>query len=110
MKTLRFLPLLLLCTGALLHGQPTPAVGGLQARHHEGQTILTWTEAATVAATIPEAMTMNEARALRATHQVTSYRVYRATTPIASVAGLVPLKTVSVLSGWNTELDRKSVV
>ena len=78
-------------------------VADLSARHHAGQTILTWDEAPAIAATIPEAMTMDEVRALRTAQQATSYRVYRSAAPITSVAGLTPIKTVGVLSGWNTE-------
>lgn len=94
------LALVALAAGVALHAQP---VTGTQARHHEGQTILTWNETPTVASTIPEAMTMDEARALRTSHQTTSYRIYRSTTPITSVAGFSPIKTVGALSGWNTE-------
>ncbi len=78
-------------------------VANLSARHHAGQTFLTWTEAPVVSAGIPEAMTMDEVRARRTAHQTTSYHVYRSAAPIGSVADLTPIKTVGVLSGWNTE-------
>ena len=93
----------LFACGLILAPLASAQVAGLLARHHAGQTLLTWTEAPAVAAAIPEAMTMDEVRALRTAQQATSYRVYRSVAPITSVAGLTPLKTVGVLSGWNTE-------
>ncbi|MCX6877692.1 MAG: alpha/beta hydrolase-fold protein [Verrucomicrobia bacterium] len=87
-------------------GLPAPCVRsqvtGLQARHYEGQTLLTWAETPAIAATIPGSMTMNEVRSFRTAHANTSYRVYRAAAPITSVSGLTPIRAVGVLSGWNT--------
>lgn len=83
---------------------PTP-VTQLTARHYSGQTFLTWPEAPAVAGATPDAMTMGEVRTLRQTWQGVSYRVYRSTSPITSVAGRTPVKTVGVLTAWNTEFN-----
>ena len=48
-------------------------------------------------------MTVKQIKDLRASLNNISYRIYRSTTPITSVSGLTPVKTVSVLSGWDDE-------
>jgi chitodextrinase len=82
---------------------PTTPVDSLQARHYAGQTILTWREIESVRAVTPESMTMTEVRNLRTSQEGVTYRVYRSSSPITSVAGLTPVRTIGVLSGWNTE-------
>lgn len=79
-------------------------VSGLQVSHHGGQTVLTWNEVPEVASVIPETMTVGEVKAMRTAMNGIRYRIYRSNSQINSVAGRTPVKEVSVLRGWNSEL------
>jgi hypothetical protein len=81
----------------------TASVSQLAARHYEGQTILTWNEIPEVAAAVPDTMTPQQVKELRASFNYISYRIYRSTSPITSVTGLSPIKTVNTLTGWDDE-------
>jgi len=83
--------------------QSGTSVSQLTARHYEGQTILTWSEIPEVAAAVFNTMTIQQVRGVRTSFNKISYRIYRSNSPIKSVAGLSPIKTVGVLTGWDDE-------
>jgi len=90
-------------------GAAEEQVAGLQARHIDGQTILTWREVAVPE--VAEGVTIAELRTIskqQEQEQSIRYLVYRSDRPIESLDGLEPLASVRPFSGWNTELYGKS--
>ncbi len=99
----------LAAVGVLIMGLPSggaQAAGdqaaGLQARHHEGQTFLTWKE---IEATgIPAQLTNDEFKKVAAALEAKKlrYRIYRSKTPITVIKGLTPIAEVGPLRAWNS--------
>lgn len=79
-------------------------VAQLQAVHRVGQTFLTFAEV--VSPTTPENVTVEQISRLRrelSGEKAVRYRVYRAESPVTSVAGLTPVAEVGPLSCWNVD-------
>ena len=94
---------LLLAFGAAAFSQESlPQVTALQARHHAGQTFLTWRE---VRSPLREArVSFPEFRKVQAAldqSEKIRYRIYRSLEPILTVDGLQPLAEVKPLSCWS---------
>jgi len=81
-----------------------PQAGRLQARHHEGQTFLTWEEVDPhIRETSISMAALRQAAEQAARGPKVAYRIYRSARPIASVEGLDRLADVPPLSGWNRD-------
>lgn len=73
---------------------------GVQLRHTQGQTFITWNEINRIIPT--ETVSMKELHALKNAYpRKISYQIYRSNSPIVSLNGLSPIATVAPLSGWN---------
>ena len=84
--------------------EATPQVTGLSARHHGGQTFLTWHEVDPPP--LPDSPSVPKLRRLRrrleSGHKV-RYLVYASRSPIHRVDGLKPIAEVGPLSCWNVD-------
>jgi pimeloyl-ACP methyl ester carboxylesterase len=96
---------IILC--AMVAGAAAPGseqASAVRARHHAGQTFITWQEVDQAARA--DAMSMEALRAgIRAVEQdgQRRYRIYRAPQPIASLDGLRPIAEVRPLTCWNAD-------
>jgi len=81
----------------------TDQVAGLQVRHQNGQTFITWKEIEPVPSS--NTLTFGELQKLRETLESKQirYRIYRARNRITSVKGLAPVREVMPLAAWNTD-------
>lgn len=81
-------------------------VSGLQVRHNEGQTFVTWREVE--AARVEGDVSVLELRELSKTLNHIRYRIYRSDRPITSVEGLAVVAQVGPLTAWNTDYYGRS--
>lgn len=76
----------------------------LEARHHAGQTFLTWQEVDPPPGGAPSAeQVLKLRRQWRESGPKTLYRVYRSAKPIRSLEGLEPVAEIPPLSGFNAD-------
>jgi len=97
--------LLLVClSGALRADAADRQATGLQARHHAGQTFLTWNEVDPPL--VKDLVSMPELRKIwRETQRLKKvcYRIYRSDRPIASVENLDRLAEAPPMTCWNLD-------
>jgi hypothetical protein len=81
-------------------------VTGLKARHHKGQTFLTWEEVDSPGASSAKVhpAKMREMQKTAASEKKVLYRIYRSAKAIDSLDGLKPIAQVANLRAFNTDI------